>query len=351
MSTANQTPAESSPANVNSIMELPQGADRAEFLKTGDIPETKAKADPPPAKEPPEKGTSVQTEAPASETEKSNQEPKKKGEAARRMEELIEDFKAAGLVPADLKNFKENYQRKEVKTEPVKATEQTAKPVDPKAPVKPKAADFEGKPWEEYEAAKDKYFEDLADYKADQRVQKDRAERQQEASAAAFKTRYDDAIGRYGESAGEVISSTSEFLGKDGNVPAIVRDFAGASPNFAHVMYVLGRDSADFQKFVSLAKSDPREAVIRIGEVERLVKEELAKGSTEGQTERGEDGKFKAPPEKKTAAPPPPKEVSGRGSAPPDAVEDATQAALKTGDSRAAIDAMNREEIRRLKGR
>lgn len=343
------TPAESSPAPVvNETVYLPSREERLAAMKA---PPEPAKAPAKEAQENPEKGTSVQTEASASEPGKGNQEPKKKGEAARRMEELIEDFKAAGLTPADLKTFKENYQRKEVKTEAAQvAPEQTAKPVDPKAPVKPKAADFEGKPWEEYEAARDKYFEDLADYKAAQAIEGLTARQKQEATSNELNTRIEALSKQYGADAREPIQSAAKQVFEDPKVNGIVKEMVNGSPVLVDVLYTLGGDEAGLADFLADARSNPGAAIRKFVLLEKLVTEELAKGSTESQPERGEDGKFKAPPEKKTAAPPPPKEVSGRGSAPPDEVESATQAALKGDDAGPAIEAMRRARLRRLKG-
>ncbi len=315
------------------------------------LPEFKPKAESAPAKETPAKV--VETEgktAPASEPGKESQEPKR-NTAEARLNELLDDLRAAGLTPKQLKTFESDYQRKEAKTEPAKAApEQTAKPVDPKAPIKPKASDFEGKPWEEYEAARDEYFEKLADYKASQAIEARDARQKQENVTKELTDRVEALSKQYGAEAKGTIQEASKQLFDDAKVNGVVKELVNSSPLLVDVLYTLGGDKAGMDDFLADAKNNPGAAIRKFVLLEKLVQEELTKGSAEKPTERGEDGKFKAP-EKKTAAPAPPKELGGNRSAVPDEVENATQTALDGGDSRAAIDAMTRKRIQRLKGR
>lgn len=340
------TPAESSPAiAVNETVYLPSKADRVAAMKAPEpakVPAKEAKEIPAADEQPAEKT------APASEPGNETQE-KRPSKAEARLKEILDDLREAGFTPSELKTYRKQAKRAPEKTEPVQATEHTAKPVDPKAPVKPKAADFEGKPWEEYEAARDKYFEDLADYKANAAIEGHTAKQKQESQAKELNTRIEALSKQYGADAREPIQSAAKQVFEDPKVNGIVKDMVNGSPVLVDVLYTLGGDEAGLADFLADAKANPGAAIRKFVLLEKLVTEELAKGSTET-TERGEDGKFKATPEKKTAAPPPPKEVSGRGYVPPDEVETATQIALNGGDARPAIEAQQRARIRRMKG-
>lgn len=312
-------------------------------MKTGNMPAPKA--DPTPAKEIPADGQKPEAKsAPDSEPGKP-QEPRKSN-ADTRLNELLDDLREAGLTPKALKSFKSDYQR--TQTEAARPPEQTAKPVEsgPKAPVKPKAEDFEGKSWAEYEAAKDKYFEDLADFKAANAIENDRRARHAEAQQKELQGKVDAAKERYGPEADKTIRETADTIFGDPKISGVVKSLVDDSPVLVDLMYVLGGKPDDLADFIKTAQSNPSAAVRKLVLVEKLVMEELAKGSAD--TTRDETGKFKAStPEKKTTqAPAPPKEVGGTSAAPPDDVE----AAIKRGDDRAAIDAMNRAEIRRRKG-
>ena len=341
-----QTPiAESSPAAPpSSTLFVPDGPGRAEFMKTGIMPEPKPKADPTPARESPASASPDGKTAPASEP---GDRQERKSNADTRLNELLDDIREAGLTPKALKSFRNDYQRTQaeaVKVAPEKTVNPTA---DPKAPVKPKQDDFEGKPWAEYEAAKDKYFEDLTDYKAAKAVESDRERQRQETQTAELNGKLAEAQKRYGDTAKDTISTTANAVFEDSKIPGVVKALVNDSPVLVDLLYVLGSKPEDLEDFVSTARSNPSAAVRKLVLIEKLVMEELAKGAPAAETERGEDGKFKAPEKKLTAAPPPPKEVGGKGAPPPDDAE----TAFNRGDARAFIEAENRREFARRKGR
>lgn len=355
MSTVLPTPAESSPAPVTTIFVPDSGPERAEFLRTGKMPEDKPKADPTPAS--PEEGEeSALDSAPGSDSGKQQrQEQRKTSEAAKRMNELMEDFKAAGITPSELKTFRQNYERKQAKAEPpIAAPEKTVNPViDPKAPVRPNRKDFEGQDWAIYEDKLSEYYEAMADYKAEKAIEGDRARQRQEAETRELQGKVADAEKRYGAEAKTTIQKASTEIFSDAKIHGLVKQWLNDSSALVDVLYVLGEKEANLSDFLETARSNPRAAITKLVLVEQLVMEELAKGGGEAKAERGEDGKFKpSTPEKKTtAAPPPPKELGGIHAAPPNEVETATASAIKGGDARAAIDAMTREQIRRKKGK
>jgi hypothetical protein len=82
----------------------------------------------------------------------------------------------------------------------------------------------------------------------------------------------------------------------------VVRD----SKVLPHLLFVMGSDPEAFTKFIALAKKDPREAIGRVYEYERGIKEELANGK---KTDSG-----KAPEKQSTSAPKPPSLVGGGSS-------------------------------------
>jgi hypothetical protein len=165
-----------------------------------------------------------------------------------------------------------------------------------------------------------------------QRLAQDAATREMQSKMAEVKERYPDAE--------EKVSSATNALMSDPQIAPAVKQILNESDVLVDVMYVLGSDGAELAKFVSLAKSNPGQALRKIALTEQLVKAELAKPAGErSTTERDESGKFvsskakdetSAPPQSK--APRPPVEVGGRGSAP----EDGALAAVKAGDFRSA---------------
>ncbi len=167
-----------------------------------------------------------------------------------------------------------------------------------------------------------------------------------------MKAKLAEAATRYGETAETTIRETSSTIFSDAKIQGVVKAMVNDSPVFVDLLYVLGSKPEDLADFVETAQKNPGAAIRKLVLVEKLVMEELAAkgGKSEGETARGEDGKFKAPEKKTTAAPPPPKEVSGTQAASPDELETAYQHALKTGDARKIIDLENQRELRRRKG-
>ena len=347
MSETLTAPAESSPApQAAPVMPKPGTSEYAQWRMTGDIPEPKA--DPAPAKETPAKAKAEEKPAPASEPgDKQERRQKTSADTERRINEIMADLKAAGFTPAELKSFRRHeYQR--INAEPGKpAPEQTVKPaVDPKAPVMPKPGDFEGKPWAEYEAARDKAIEELIDYKAERKVEAERQRIKTEAEAKDMRDRLDATAERYGADARGVIEKTAKIF-DDSSVNVVVKALLNDSPILTDLLYVIGGDGEKYAEFIEDARRNPAKAIRELVLLEDLTKQEL-KGAKAEMPEKGPDGKFvaKTPEPKRTAAPPPPKEVSGRGSQPPDELE----RAVKDNDFRAFKAIEDREALRKRKG-
>lgn len=302
-------------------------------------------------KEPEEKA------APASEAgKKPSQEPKRTTAVDRKAElnaEIRDLLKQRDALRAEVSG------KPDVKPEsspaPAKPKAEASKALE--APKKPQLSDFSGDDaWQKYEEARDKYYEDLADYKAAKRLDDYVQRQREEATRRELLTSVESAKGRYGPESEAAIAQAADVLASD-EIPVEVRRVINDSDVMIDLLYVAAKDPAELDAFVSLAKSNPLAAVKKIAVMEHLIRQELAQGGKSGQEpterampERGEDGKFVSskPPEKpQTKAPAIGTEVSGRGSAPPDP----TEQAVKTGDFRKFREVENAKLMERYRGR
>jgi hypothetical protein len=230
------------------------------------------------------------------------------------------------------------------KKEDVKAEPSTA--VEDKRPVKPKQEDFDD--WGKYEAAQDKYLEDLADWKAALRIEAHAQQQRQESLTQEMQKRLDSAKERYGEESETTITSTAKSIFSDEAVPPAIKAALGRSEVIVDALYVIGSDATEFADFVKLAKTDPLEALRKWFTVEALVKEELKSGTKPA--ERAPDGKFvsteKAEKPAKKEAPPPPRELNGNAAPPGDERE----RAAKTNDFRSFKQDADRRDVQRFRG-
>lgn len=346
--------AASSPAAAVEVPKDPQAYQ--EWRRTGKLPAAKE-----PAGKPKEDSTTSQAAegdkpkektAPASAAGKEQEPkpPKPRSNAETRLNEILEDLKRAGLSPVELKTFKRQAQAQEAppKEQPKAAPEHTDKPAGKlEPPVEPKAETWTGT-WEELDAARSKYFHDLADYTARKAIADYQAEQQERTAQQEMQGKLAEAKQRYGDEAEATIGETGRAFFTDPGIPAAVKALVEDSPVMVDLLYTIGSKAEDLAALVETARRDPGAAIRKIVLLERLVTEELAKGSGAGgeTPARGEDGKFKAPEKKTTQAPPPPKEVSGRGAAPPDEVESAASA----GDFSRFRAAANRRDMARARG-
>ncbi len=299
---------------------------------SGELPQAK-QPDPPPDT-PPKK-------APADAGEpKGNQEGKAKGIKARtaELEDETAEFERVLARRNDLKRQVES------ETGEKKATPASeSKPAELKAPSRPKQDDF--KTWEEFEDAKLKYAEEVADYKASIAVQEDRKVRAKEAEEAKQQEQGKQLADRWNKALDEAGKAHPDWNEKVGPVA----DLIGKDPRFAagaayllkrelgaEVLYYLGchPDQAE-----AIAQMDPLEQPAELRAIELSLKKPAAEPKRE--TPPG--------PKKHTEVPPPPTDVAGRGSGPPDPVE-----ALKyssSDDAGAFIEAANARDIARAQRR
>lgn len=346
---AEPSPATAAPA----APEVPTGAaEYTNWRMTGKLPETPgAEAKPKTEAAAPSKKSSAapdaETHAPAPEAE-STQERKPRDNAATRLNELLADLKRAGLSPAELKSFKREAQA--AQTEQPKP-EHTAKPAetkaDPAAPVRPEQKDYDA--WEKFEAARDKYHDDVAEYRAQKAVNDYQARQQQQSAQQQMTAKFAEAKQRYGDEAETTIVSAAQSLAGDAQIPMAVKAMFEQSDVMTDLLYVMGAKPAEFEEFLALARSNPAAAIRKMVLTESLVSAELAKtakpAAAGADSKRDETGKF-SPAKKVTEAPPPPREASGR-SAPP---ADEAQVAAGAGDFTRFKNAANRRDLARRTG-
>ena len=89
------------------------------------------------------------------------------------------------------------------------------------------------------------------------------------------------------------------------NIPLPVLSLINDSPRMADVMYVIGSDERELNKFVNMAKTSPNEAIRYIARVENLIDEELSK------PDNAQAASGKTPERQRTQAPAPPSPVGG----------------------------------------
>jgi hypothetical protein len=210
-------------------------------------------------------------------------------------------------------------------------------------PKRPKQEDF--KTWDEYQTADDQYVEDLAGWKAAQKLEEHTAKLRNQAAEEAMQARLNEAKARYGEEAEPKVLDTAKTVFEDQRVPPAIKAAIGRSKFMVDALYVMGSDEKELASFVDLARTDPLEALRKWFTVEGLVQQELGKSKPEPEETppRASDGRFQ--PVKKSA-PAPPTELNGNSSPP----GDERDRAANTGNVRAFFEAGNRKDIQRWKG-
>lgn len=314
-------------------------AEYAEWRNKGTLPKQEAqpakkKEDSAPSKEP---SAATAETAPDSDTDtKKDTAPKgtRLKERSADLQAEIDDLNAKLAKRAELrKQLAEPDDKKPAVSSPAEASK------DPKAPVRPKVEDF--KTFDEYEAAKDKYNDEAADYKVQKALADERARQQQEVARQGVQQKVEEGKKRYADFEKTVAPVLKGFVA-DPEVPQFVKQAVGDSPVMVDVLYVLGGDPVQFENFLQDAKTNPIKAIKTIAVLENLVMQEL-EGGDKTRNDKGQFTKEQESSKKSTSAPPPPKEVSGRGTPPADEVE----SAAKSSDFRAFRAAANRRDVSR----
>ncbi len=346
-------PAESSPAPTFEPPKESQAYN--DWRMTGKLPES-APAEKPVEQPKSEEPAPSKETAPDASGDKPQEQPHRKGkDAEARLQSILSDLREAGLSPAQLKTFKQDWQRQQAAetAAPPAKPEPTAKPQGSEAPAKPKMADFET--YEAYEEARDQWVEQMADFKAEQRLKQFTQEQAAAAERQAIKARVDEAKARYGDEAEQTIAQTARALWNDQAIPEMVKSFLGDSPALLDVLYALGSQPDELAAFVELARTNPGAAVRKAVALEGQLPPQGEAKAGKPAPQRDADGRFvpaaaaKTPAEKKpTDAPPPPaRELSTRGSTPPDEIE----SAVASGDFRTYMAAKNRRDLEQRRGR
>lgn len=225
----------------------------------------------------------------------------------------------------ELEGKKQAPAAKEAESATAKPAEVKAAPVQElKAPVKPKVEDFES--WEKYEEAKDKYTEDLAEFKAKKAVQDDRKAQAEAQQTKQLETELTAARERYPDF-DKVVAPLWNEIATDKAIHPAVQEFVGRSPVMVDLMYAIGGDAETMTKFLAAAKSDPFQALRYAVKAEELVLVELAKSKekTESKSEPEVKEKKDPPAKAKTEEPTPNREVGNRGTGPNDVAADAVR--------------------------
>jgi len=295
------------------------------FMLHGKLPEAK----------PAESPTATKTDETPEESGKSkgNQEAGKgKGVKARneQLDSEIQELEARLARKADLKRQLESDTGAKPDSPPAAET----KPAELKAPVKPRVEDF--KTWDEYETARDKYFEDLADFKVSKALQEDRAQRAEEAkkqqqeaegkkAAEKWNSQIESAAKKHSDW-NDVIGPVSELIGKDPRFQAGA-SFLLESEVGAEILYHLGANPDEAKAIAAMPPIKQIAALTRI-------EDSLTKPA---------ESAPKAPPgpKKVTEAPPPPSDLNGRNQLAPDPIA----AALEADDTEAYMRLKNAQDI------
>lgn len=315
------------------VMEVERGPlvnltsdERAEFRRTGELPE--------PPKKDEEPAPSITEHAGEAESPKKTQEKSDKGRAPgaeKRIGEVISENKRLKAELEDLKKPKAEAPKTETAPPPKVEPPQAGR-------KKPTAEDKDkdGKP--RYSTYED-FVEDLADWKAEQRWSNSQREQAAQQQTREFQSKVEEARGRY-KDFDEVIKPAVAAIHGDQQISPAVKAMLNDSEVLSDLLYTIGSDAKELAAFTKMAKTEPGKALRYIALTESLIREELESG-------KGEKKPAAKPPEKqKTAAPAPPSEVGGRAAAPGDELQDAA----KANDFRKFKSVANRQALARLRG-
>lgn len=294
------TQAASSPAEIVDVFHG-QEVSLSEFNKyrsDGEVPErfksTDQKADPEPADDPKETDkTEGEDPEPGPDSDPDEAQEQVPEKTAKRIKQLLAERNEARRQLEAATTAKTDVKPQESST--------------PQTRTKPTPEDKNADGTPKYKAYED-YVEELADWKAEQRIATERRAQAEQNAVNALKTTLDEARERY-DDADEVIFPAAQAI-RDAKIPLAVKEVFSQSESFIDLCYVVGSDPDELKKFIRLAESNPRAAIGKVFEYERAISEEFSKDSTV----RDDKGKFTTPEPKKTTAPKPPATVGGGSS-------------------------------------
>ncbi len=229
---------------------------------------------------------------------------------ARQLERELEEARKPKETKADSSPARQTEQ----KPAEVEATRPKPTNLDKGADGKPKYASYED------------FVEDLADWKAGQRIANQQREQQANTQRQALARQLEEARARYQD-----FDPVTKPLIQDLLKPEVSREVFAVindSPVLADLLYTIGGTEATKADFLEACRSNPGKALRVALLMEQEIVKELGKGKA-AKTDGEGEGK-KGPAAVQPRAPKPPAEVGGRGAT----AEDALISAAKTGDFR-----------------
>ena len=182
------------------------------------------------------------------------------------------------------------------------------------------------------------FVEDLADWKAEQRMATQQREQQFAQQRQTLSKHLEEARGRYTDFDSVAKPLIQEMLQPDiaREVFAVIND----SPVLADLLYTIGGTEASKNDFLDACRTNPGKALRVALLMEQEIVRELAKGKTVA-TKGTEGNQRTEPATTQVRAPKPPTEVGGRGTP----GEDVLLSAAKAGDFRAFSAEQNRRAL------
>lgn len=157
-------------------------------------------------------------------------------------------------------------------------------------------------------ATYEEFLEDLADWKAEQRLESARKQYEQQAQVQKVQESIEGARKRYGDEFDSVIEPTAGAINGNQAIPLDVKRMIAQSDVLPELLYTVGSDQKTMQELVRLAKINPAQAIRYIATLEVGIRQELATPEPDPREETP------APEQRRTAAPKPPSPVTGGSS-------------------------------------
>lgn len=289
--------------------------ERAEFRRTGNLPEKQPKPEEAaPSSEPIEAKSAGDSEPPKQEKAERKSKGKTADERIAELEATIEKIKkGAG---------------KETKAVPSPAPEPKADTADKEPSIDDTNADGTPK-WKSYE----EFSKAQARWEVRQELAEQRRIEAQQKQEREFAAKMAEAESRY-ENFADIADPFAGELLQDQTISPVVKQMFRDSEVMADLVFTIASKEQDRADFLKMAKENPGKAIRYIALTESLIADELAKPKQEASPEKP-----------KTQAPKPPSEAGGRAAAPPDALD----AAAKANDFRAFKAEATRRQLAKLK--
>lgn len=318
-------------SNVESLSD----AERSEWLKTGNLPTQSAGAEPKNGVNGNSQPVEESAEPAPSSNGKSSQETEYKAKTEQRFQQLLEerrrDRAELEQLRAQITNGSQQNGNGVTRTSPP----EPAQSGDTPKPQRPEESDYSEKGWEAYQQAVDQYYEDLADWKADQRFKAHQATNAQRAEQMAREYHTRQYTGKLEQIEAETAKRYRDYdevtlVAQEAIRAAQSRaifDYLGdvTNPNIAEVLYHLGKHP---EKVSEISKLPYPKACLELARFEESISSPPV-----------------PPVNKSTKAPPPPPTITAGKTA----ATDEAAAALADGDYARYERVMNAREKKPLR--